>query len=118
MKKHATLGTDSGNFLKRLDGSGLVVGMHDGDNGRLLSNQAGEKRGIDHSGGIHREQGDFETFKMLQMLGSVEDGMMLHSGDDDVFASHSVGAGDADQAEIAGFRAAACENDLVRFGSK
>jgi hypothetical protein len=38
---------------------------------------------------------------MLQVLGSMEDGVVLDSGNYDVFAPHCMGAGDADQAEIA-----------------
>jgi hypothetical protein len=70
--------------------------MHDGDNACLLANQTGQKRRINDSGGIHRKESDLETFKMLQVFGSVEDGMMLHSGNDDMFATHGMGASDAD----------------------
>jgi hypothetical protein len=98
MNHHATLCADRCNFLKRLDCPSLVVRMHDGDNAGLLANQTGQKRRINDSGGIHREESDLETFKMLQVFGRMEDGMVLHSGNDDVFAQHGMGAGDAHQA--------------------
>jgi hypothetical protein len=92
--------------------------MHDGDNAGLLANQTAQKRRINDSGGIHRKKRDLETFKVLQVFGRMEDSVVLHSGNDDMFAAHGMGAGDTDQAQIARLGAAPRKNNLMRLRPK
>ena len=85
MQVDVLLRSQPADLLQRLDGSDLVVGMHDGDengvgaNGRL---QGGE---IDQALAGHGQIGDLKAL-LLQFAAGLQDGRMLDAGGDDMFA--------------------------------
>jgi hypothetical protein len=49
------------------------------------------------------------------MLGGMKDRVMLDGGNNEMLAAHGMSTGDAHDSKIAGFRASAGKNNLVRF---
>ena len=118
MKKHTALeanGSDVGNGLQ---GTRLVVRMHHGYDGGLLANKTGQKLRVDDSIGVHRQNRYLKAFKMLQVLCGMEHGMVLDGGDDHMLAPHSMCASDTDETQVAGLRATAGKNNLMRLRPK
>ena len=61
------------------------------------------------------EPRDLETFPLFQMLQRVQNGMMFGAVADQMLSLWREAPGEAKEREVVRFRAAARENDLVRF---
>ena len=114
MEKDPVRSADFSEALDRLDRAGFVVGVHHRNQNGVRAEHGGEVLGIDDSRGINGEDRNLEAFLFRQMLGGMEHGVMLDRRDDEMFALCRLGAGESHHGEVAGFGAAAGENDLVR----
>ena len=105
---------DAGELADGLDGSGFVVGEHDGDELGLGTECGTEGVGIDQTVGCGREIGDVDAAAM-QGLGGVEDGVVLDFGGDEVswLALVDEGLEDAGEGEVVALGAAGGEDDLL-----
>lgn len=74
---------DAGELADGLDGSGLVVGEHDGDEFGVRTKRGFEGVGVDEAGARGSEVGDVDV-AAAQGLSGIEDGVVLDLGGDDV----------------------------------
>ena len=105
---------ETGKLADGLDGSGLVVGEHDGDELCVGAEGGFEGVGIDEAVGGGREVGDVEA-ATVEGLGGVEDGVVLDFGGDEVggLALVEEGAEDAGEGEVVALGASGGEDDLL-----
>ena len=115
MKQDAALATKSRKFRHRLEHTSLVVCGHDRNQNRVRANRARHFIWIDEAMPIHPQERDVEAFAMIQMFEGVEDRVVFRTGADKMAASARVGASEPEHGEVIRFRAAARENQLVRF---
>src|SRR5215472_16586332 len=103
---------DAGAILDRLDGSDLVVGVHDADEDRARRDRSAQLVGIDPPGAVNRQIGDAGA-QPLEKRAGFDDGRMLDARGDDVIAAVAVRKEHALEGEVVGLAAAARKNDLV-----
>ena len=75
-----------GNCLEILDGTDLIIGSHNGDNGSLVRNDRFELLKVNMTLGIYVQIGD-RIALLFERLTGIEYGMMLDFGGDDVLAA-------------------------------
>src|SRR4051794_2273678 len=100
----------------RLNGSHLIIGVHDGHKDRLVSDSCREMRWIDQAITINREDGDYIalTFEEAEWR---RDGRVLNCRGDDVIAVCSIAKGYALQREIVRLTPTPGEHDCPRFST-
>ncbi len=118
MKADATLAADRGEFFDWLNRSGFIVCVHHGDKNRVRAQGGLEIFGIDAAEAINWQQRKFETLMVLEMLESMEDGMVLRGRGDQMAAARGVSSGNAQNSKVARFGSAARENYFVGFDPK
>ena len=89
----------------------FVVGVHDADDSVAVAESRGHIVGIDDAIAVYGYRGDVVTI-FFELLGGVNDGVVLDLGDDDV-AGFFERRGDPFDRHIVGFSAAAGENDFA-----
>src|SRR5262249_14309055 len=89
MKQHAALMGDAGAILDRLDGSDLVVGVHDADEDRARRNRSAKVVGINAAPAVNRQIGDASA-QALEKPARFDDGGMFDARRDDVIAPLAV----------------------------
>ena len=99
---------EGGESGERLDGSGFVVGEHDGDEAGFGAEGAGEGFGLDDAVRVAGEEGDFDAL-FAEGLCGMEDGVVLDGGGDEVLARLD----SAEEGEVVGFCASGGEDDLL-----
>src|SRR5713226_10659250 len=72
-------GSDAADFFERLDGTELIVGVHDGDENCFRPDGAAQLLEVDQSLAIVRQIGDANAF-FFESLASVEDGFVFDGG--------------------------------------
>ena len=102
-------------FRHRLEDAGFIIGGHDRNQSRVGPNRPLKLLGIDQALARQIEPRDLETFPLFQMLERVQDGMMLGAVADQMLSLWCETPGQTEEREIVRFRAAARENDFVRF---
>ena len=85
VKEDAPLASDLADGLERLDGADFVVGQHHANKDRLVGDRSLHVIGVDAAVGAHAEVGDVEAL-LFEALASVEHGLVLGHGRDDVIA--------------------------------
>jgi hypothetical protein len=111
-----------GEFGDRLDGAGLVVGVHDRDQYGPVGQGRGEVARRQPAGPVHGQHGDLDVVPVAQVSAGVKDGGVLRGLGDDLGAADGPAgrvAGQGGQHTAAdgqgvGLGAAAGEHDLVR----
>ena len=95
-----------------LNRTGLVVGMHDGDEDRVLTNRRVQVLKADQPLTVHRQVGHLESF-LLQLLHGPQDRGMLDGGGDEVPPFLGVAGGDSPDGGVVGLGPPAGEDDLL-----
>src|SRR5215475_10533055 len=103
---------DAGAILDRLDGSDLVVGVHDADENRARRDRFAKVVGINAARAANRQIGDAGA-QALEKPARFDDGGMLDARRDDVIAPLAMRKEHALEGEVVGLAAAAGEDDLV-----
>ena len=98
--------------LERLNRADLVVGEHDRDEDRLVSDRALDVRRVDATVATDRQVRHAEAV-LLEALARVENRLVLRDGGDDVVALVLVELGDALEREVVRLRRAGGEDDLL-----
>ena len=106
MKADATLAADRGEFFDWLNRSGFIVCVHHGDKNRVRAQGGFEIFGIDAAEAINRQQRKFEPLMVLEMLESMEDGMVLRGRSNQMAAARGVSSGNAQDSKVARFGSA------------
>jgi hypothetical protein len=83
MHDNAAFASDLGNFLNRLDGTRLIVRIHDRDQAGLRPYRCGDRLWIDDPSAIWRYVRRGEPLS-LKGLRSVQHGVVFDGGGDDV----------------------------------
>ena len=115
VEDHAALATELPDFRDRLYYTNFVVGGHDRHQDGLVIHDALEFFEIDQAVFLDRHVGDAVAV-LLQPLASVEHGLVLGDGRDDVVAFFPVHLGHALDSEVVAFSRARSEDDF--FGSR
>ena len=102
---------DLAQFGDGLDGADLVVGVHDGNDGRLRPERLFKFLRMHQPELVHRQIGDFKAL-LFQLLAGVQHGVVLDLRGDDVVALIPAGVGRAADGPIVALGAAAGEVDL------
>ena len=110
---HLVLPCNRTQFRDRLDRADLVVGVHDGDQDRLVRDRLFEFRRVDEAVLVDREIGDGEAF-LLQVLAGMEDRMVLDLRSDDMVALLPVRKGHSLDRPVVGLASPGGEIDLIR----
>ena len=118
VKEHLVGPGDAAQLGDRLYSADLVVGGHDGDKNGVRPDRPLQGGGIHQPPPVHRQVGDLIAL-LLQILGGVEDGVVLDGGGDDVAAlpplqGHELGH--PPQGPVIRLRTAGGEVDLLRPG--
>ena len=114
VKEHAALLGHFGHGLNGIDVAHLVVGEHDGHQGRVVGQGGGVFVQVQAALAVHAEQGHVITLA-FPVLDHIEHRRMLHAGGDQV-ALFRLGLESGPDGRIVAFRAAGGENDLIRVG--
>src|SRR5262249_29069758 len=112
VKQHGAFMGDAGAILNRLDGSDLVVGVHDADEDRARRVRSALFVGINAARAVNRQIGDAGA-QALEKPARFDDGRMLDARRDDVIAPVAARKEHALEGKVVGLAAAAGENDLV-----
>jgi hypothetical protein len=104
---------DAGKFAEGLDGSGLVVGEHDGDEPGVRLERGFKGGGVDDAVGVGSEVGDFDAAGFERLRG-VEDGVVLDLGGDEVgwLVLVEIALQYAEERKVVALGAAGGEDDL------
>ena len=102
-------------FRHRLEDAGFIIGGHDRHEGGVGPNRPLKLLGIDQALARQIEPRDLETFPLFQMLQRVQNGMMFGTVADQMLSLWRETPGETEEREVVRFRAAARENDFVRF---
>ena len=112
--KDALAATDGGDFLDGEHDAGLVVGVHDRDDGGVGSDGLFEDVEVEGAIGLDGEIGDFEAL-FFEVFAEVDVGGVLDLGGDDVaFAGGDEGGLEGG---VVGLGAAAGEEDFAGIGT-
>src|SRR5215471_16540358 len=103
---------DAGAILDRLDGSNLVVGVHDADEDRARRDRFPKVVGINAARAVNRQIGDAGA-QALEKPARFDNGGMLDARRDDVIAPVAARKEHALEGKVVGLAAAARENDLA-----
>src|SRR5260221_12712976 len=76
MERYLFRTTNAANFCDRFNGTNLVIGVHNGYEGGLISNCPTDIIGSNTPISVHREIGSFET-ETLQVLACMQDSVMF-----------------------------------------
>ena len=116
MEEHALFG---GHLCHAADGEDVahfVVGVHDGDQRRVVGQGGGVFVQIQTALVVHAEQGHAVALA-FPVLGHVEDGGMLHAGGDEV-ALFGLGLQGGPDGGVVAFGTTGREDDLVGMGAQ
>src|SRR5690606_31383574 len=89
MEQDVALPAQASNLCQRLNDTRLVVAMHDRDENGLVRHRRCQPLEIDQAVGAHTEIGDLAPMT-LEMLGGIEDGLVLGHQSDDVVAFFTI----------------------------
>ena len=116
VEQHARLAADGADLADRQDGANLVVGVHDGNQARILADGVFHLLRRHGTDGADGEQLDGEAL-FFELLERVQHGVVLECGRNDVlFALALAEARGGDDGLIVGLAAAGGEVDLARGG--
>lgn len=114
MKDDTVLAGDRGDFLNRLDGSDLVVGMHDGHEDCFPANRLAQLIRINQAVAVHGKVGNREATPFQELAG-VENRVVFDRRGNEMAAFFLVRPGDLAKREVVRFGASGGENDLRRL---
>ena len=117
MKQHAALAGNPGAILDRLDGSDLVVGVHDADKNGARRDRFAEIVGLNAACAVNGQIGH-TCAEALEKTAWLYDCRMLDASGDDVISLVAKREECALEGKIICFAAAARENDLVVMAAK
>ena len=114
MEKYAALAAESTYFVDRLDGTGFIVGVHDGNKAGGICNSFCYLCGGDDAVSLRAQQCNCKAL-FLQRFERVQNSMMLHgSGNDVAFALLFANGCGTDKRLVIGFAAAGGKEKLLR----
>ena len=105
-----------GDFAHGLDGPGLVVREHDGDEDGIVPQGPRNPVRLHDAVAVHGNPGDREPLP-FQRPGGIQHGVMLDAGYDDMPAPGRSRLGQALDGQVVRFRAAGREYDFFRLGA-
>jgi len=111
MQERASFVRDGGNFGDGLDGAGLVVGVHDGDQAGIGCDGLTDGVGIDHALRVHRDARDVDA-AAFEFGGGFKHGRVFDLRDDDAAGV------DAEQGKVVGLGSAAQEDNLLGLAAE
>ena len=83
MEKNAVFPADGADLPDRLDGSDLIVGIHDADQASIIPDSSFDFVRMDDSVLMHIQQGNCEAF-LFQLLQGMQHRVMFKSGGNDM----------------------------------
>ena len=113
VKEDAFFLGDGGQLLDGVEVAGLVVGPHDGDDGRVLPDGVPQVVRVQAAAFVNLEVGDLVAVLFRQVLAETEDRRMLHVGGDDV-AFFGLGVQGGADGRVVRLGPAGGENDFGR----
>ena len=116
VEENAVLAADFADFGDGLEHADFVVGVHDGDENRLIGDRFPQHVEIDQAVALHRQIGD-PIAVLFELLAGIENGFVLGGGGDDVVAFFGIHLGHALDGEVVRFGGAAGEDDFARRGA-
>ena len=116
VEQDALLAADFPDLGDRLDHADFVIGVHDGDQDRLVGDRFAQHVEIDQPVALHRQISD-PIAVLLELLAGIEHRFVLGGRGDDVIAFFGIHLRHALDGEVVGFGGAAGENDFLRGGA-
>ena len=115
--RDAALAREACDLGDRLHGAHLVVGEHDGDEGRVGAKGRGEGRDIHEALVVDADDGDLEAVRAAEVVHGLEHRLVLDRGGHEVLAAR-VAERDALDGEVVRLGAARGEGDLGGTGAE
>ncbi len=116
VEQDALLAADLADLGHRLNHADLVVGVHDGDENRLVGDRFPQHVEIDQPVALHRQIGH-AIAELFELLAGIENRLVLGGGGNDVVAFFGIHLGHALDREVVGFGGAAGEDDFAGGGA-
>ena len=115
VEQDVPLAAHLGDLGDREEHSRLVVGVHEADQNRVRPDRSSHLVRIQHTLAVHRQPRDRAPLT-LQMIGGMEDGVMLDRRDDEMARATGSGSDDPRQGQIIRLGPTPGENDAVLVG--